>query len=157
MPYLIRQAVPHAAREGHTGSLWLGGAQDIGAGVHYDLIILCADEFQPEARIIADPSKTEVIHAPNDDSENPLTRDQACIAIAASRAAAKAFKAGKKVLISCMQGRNRSGLVMALTLHRLYGMAGERCRGYIRAKRPHALTNPSFNAFLDSIKARQAA
>lgn len=154
MPYLIRQAVKHSAREGHTGSLWLGGADDVASGEHYDLIVLCADEFQPEAHIIAKPG-TEVIHAPNDDSERPLTRQQACVAIAASRAVAKAFKSGKKVLVSCMQGRNRSGLVMALTLHRLYGMAGERCRGYIRAKRPHALTNDSFNAFLDNIKARK--
>lgn len=155
MPYLIRQAVAHAAREGHTGSLWLGAAHEV-TEEGYDVIILCADEFQPEAHIIARPG-VQVVHAPNDDSENPLTRQQACIAISASRTAAKAFREGKKVLVSCMQGRNRSGLVMALTLHRLYGMAGERCRGYIRAKRPHALTNASFNRFLDSIQARKVA
>jgi hypothetical protein len=155
MPFLIRQAQPHPSRDGHQGSLWLGGADDVISDDGYDVIILCADEFQPAAHIIARPG-VQVVHAPNDDSESPLTRDQATTAIAASRVAARAFKKGKKVLVSCMQGRNRSGLVMALTLHRLYGMAGERCRTYIRAKRPHALTNPSFNAFLDSIKARAA-
>ncbi len=153
MPYLIRQAQPDPTRDGHRGSLWLGGASDVGSGEHYDLIVLCADEFQPEAHVIARPG-TEVVHAPNDDSEKPLTRDQAAIAIMASRRAARAFREGKKVLVSCMQGRNRSGLVMALTLHRLYGMAGERCRSYIRSKRPHALTNDSFNKFLDQLKAR---
>lgn len=152
--YLIRQAVS-STREGHNGSLWLGSADEVASGTPYDVIVLCADEFQPPAHIIAGPS-TQVIHAPNDDSEKPLTRAQACIALAASRAVARAFREGKKVLVSCMQGRNRSGLVMALTLHRLYGMAGERCRGYIRAKRPHALTNESFNAFLDAIKARKS-
>lgn len=156
MPYLIRQAQPHPSRDGHGGSLWLGGADDVTAGGDYALIILCADEFQPAAHIIAKPG-VQVVHAPNDDSSNPLTRQQATVAIAASRVAARAFREGKKVLISCMQGRNRSGLVMALTLHRLYGMAGERCREYIRNKRPHALTNDSFNKFLDNLKARTAA
>jgi len=150
MAYLIRQAV----LEGHTGSLWLGGADDIGSGDHYDLIVLCADEFQPKAHLIAKPG-TQVLHAPNDDSERPLTREQAWIAITASRAVTKAFREGKKVLVSCMQGRNRSGLVMALTLHQLYGMDGEWCRGYIRSRRPHALTNDSFNTFLGNIKARK--
>lgn len=157
MAHLIRQSV----RENHGGSLWQGGATDVMSGVRYDLIVLCAEEFQPEAHLIVRerfPNDTrpepKVLYAPNDDSENPLTRAQLTIAIGASRVVAKSFREGKKVLVSCMQGRNRSGLVTALALHRLYGMAGERCRGYIRARIPHALTNPSFNKFLDSLKAR---
>lgn len=153
MAHLIRQAV--AFREKHGGSLWQGGADDVtkAHGDGFDVIILCADEFQPARHIIA-TELMEVVHAPNDDSENPLTRDQLTTAIAASRVVAARFREGKKVLVSCMQGRNRSGLVTALALHRLYGMTGERCRGYIRSKVPHALTNPSFNKFLDSLKAR---
>ncbi len=151
MAYLIRRA---SRRDGtHRGSLWLGGASDVTNNAGYDVIILCADEFQPAAHIIASPG-VHVVHAPNDDSDVPLNRQQAMAAIAASNVAAQGFRAGKKVLVSCMQGRNRSGLVMALAIHRLYGMSGERCRAYVRARRPNALTNPSFNAFLDNIVAR---
>ncbi len=153
MAHLIRQSVP--IREAHGGSLWQGGADDVTSSAGYDVIILCADEFQPARHIIA-TKDMEVVHAPNDDSEKPLTREQLTTAIAASRVAASRFRDGKKVLISCMQGRNRSGLVTALTLHRLYGMAGERCREYIRSKVPHALSNPSFNKFLDSLQARKS-
>ncbi len=129
MPFLIRQASPHRNRDGHTGSLWLGGADDV-TKAHddgFNVVVLCADEFQPARHIIA-TEDMEVIHAPNDDSENPLTRDQLTVAIAASRVVVKRFKEGKKVLVSCMQGRNRSGLVMALALHRLAESPEERAR-----------------------------
>jgi protein-tyrosine phosphatase len=153
MAHLIRQSTSH--RESHGGSLWQGGADDVtkAHGEGFQVVVLCAEEFQPARHIIA-TEDMEVIHAPNDDSEKPLTRDQLTTAIAASRVVASRFRQGKKVLVSCMQGRNRSGLVTALALHRIYGMAGERCRGYIRSKVPHALTNPSFNKFLDTLKAR---
>ena len=149
MAHLIRQAT----RECHPGSLWQGGADDVTGNAGYGLIILCAEEFQPAANLIAKPG-TQVFYAPNDDGEKPFTRAQLTIASAASRAAVKGYREGRKVLVSCMQGRNRSGLVTALTLHRLYGMSGERCRGYIRARVPNALTNPDFNRFLDTLKAK---
>ena len=152
MASLIRQASEDPSRDGHSGSLWQGGADDVASGEHFDVIVLCAEEFQPASHIIAKPG-TQVVHAPNDDSGHPLSREQATVAIAASRVAARAFREGKKVLISCMQGRNRSGLVTALALHRLYGMAGDRCAQYVKQKRENALTNPYFTDFLAKIKA----
>lgn len=153
MAHLIRQGVNHPSREGHTGSLWQGGIDDVMAGIPYDMLVLCADEFQPAAHIVA-KANVEVVHAPNDDSGTPLTRGQVCLAIAASRVAARAFREGKKVLISCAQGRNRSGLVTALTLHRLYGFSGDRARDYIRDKVPHALSNLYFTEFLAKVRER---
>lgn len=58
------------------------------------------------------------------------------------------WKRGKKVLIRCQAGWNRSGLVMALVLIR-EGMAPEDAISLIRKKRsPQALCNNTFVQFL---------
>lgn len=140
------------------GSLWQGGSDDaiIGSveGKTFDVVVLCAEEFQPESRIVSTAGKPSLIYAPNDDSYKSVTRAQLSTAIAAARACVRHYRQGKAVLISCMLGRNRSGLVMALTLHLLYGMSGASCVDYIRRIVPHALTNDSFEAFLKTLPAK---
>lgn len=162
MASIIRAASPHPNRDGHTGSIWQGGVDDLmpSAREPFDVIILCAELREYEyhglsPQDIANRFRAEVHCSPNDDGERPFTREQATRALQASRLVCKRFQAGKKVLVSCMQGRNRSGLVSALALHRLYGMAGERCIKYIQNKRANALTNPEFNKFLDQLAARE--
>ncbi len=176
----------HRSRNPKRGTLWQGGLDDVvSPTTHYDVIVLCADEFQPdlddlsrtwqtghqpglddlsrtwqtghqpEASLVVKPG-TEVVHAPNDDSEKPLTREQVTLAIQAARRVARAYAQGKQVLISCMQGRNRSGLVTALTLHLLYGLSGDKARAFIRSRVPNALTNPHFERFLSKVPARSA-
>ncbi len=145
----------HRSRSPRHGTLWQGSADDVMKdNSKFDLIILCAEEFQPEASLIAS-AVTKVVHAPNDDSENPFTRSQLDAAVRATRAVHDAYLSGKNVLISCMAGRNRSGLVTALTLHLLFGLSGQEAREFIRAKVPHALTNPHFNRFLDGVRPRK--
>lgn len=64
------------------------------------------------------------------------------------RVAHEDWKRGKRVLIRCQAGWNRSGLVMALVLMRDGYTAGEAI-DLIREKRsPHALCNEDFEIFL---------
>jgi hypothetical protein len=143
----------HRARTG-TGSLWQGGHDDVmNSGDQYDVVVLCAEEFQPKRSVFLRPrDKTNLLYAPNDDSGTPLTKDQANIACRAARQVAHEYRSGKKILVSCMQGRNRSGLVSALTIHLLYGMSGRESKKFVKARIPNALVNDSFNRFLGVIQ-----
>lgn len=121
-----------------------------------DLIVLCAEEFQPEKKLFA-PSSLTVIYAPNDDSD-VVTKEQLIIAVRAAREVAKAYLEGKRVLVTCMAGRNRSGLVTAIACCLLYGVSGNKAKRVVQARRKGApaLTNPLFNRFLSKIPARPA-
>jgi protein-tyrosine phosphatase len=112
----------------------------------FDMLVLCAMEYQLPAEGFPG---VEVIYAPNDDdSEKPLTRDQLAIALRAARQAAGAIRQGKQVLVTCRMGWNRSGLVSALVLHFLTGVAGWKCIQAVKKARKNALGNPSFLAAL---------
>jgi len=57
---------------------------------------------------------------------------------------------GKKVLVRCQAGYNRSGLVVALTLRMAYGMSADEAIDLIRTKRsPHALCNLDFVEYIN--------
>lgn len=61
------------------------------------------------------------------------------------------WKAGKRVLIRCQAGWNRSGLVMALALMK-EGYSPQEAIDLIRIQRsPHALCNANFVRYLDNI------
>lgn len=67
---------------------------------------------------------------------------------ATARMAYNDWTKGKRVLIRCQAGWNRSGLIMALVLM-LDGYSAEEAIALIRKKRsPHALCNPDFVDFL---------
>lgn len=136
-----------------TGELWQGSVGDLAHPEKYDVIVLCADEFQDkEGQLSASYGKSvRVLPAPNDDSGNPFTKEQATIAVVAARQVVKEYRLGKRILVSCAMGRNRSGLVMALALSRLCGVSGNDAIKVIREKVPHALSNPQFVDFLASV------
>lgn len=59
---------------------------------------------------------------------------------------------GRKVLVHCGAGINRSGLVAAMVMRRLFGLSGVDATAYIRARRgPEALSNPWFASYLASL------
>ena len=59
---------------------------------------------------------------------------------------------GRKVLVHCAAGINRSSLVTALVVRRLFGLSGVDATAYIRARRgPEALSNPDFATYLASL------
>jgi hypothetical protein len=119
------------------------------AGFH--LVILCANEYQPPKEQFL--GGIDVIHAPNDDNPSRApTRQELQLAIAAAKQAAERVRDGKHVLVTCMAGLNRSGLVSALTLHMLFGWAGAQCASHVQSKRHHALCNPQFVKVLSTLR-----
>jgi hypothetical protein len=135
----------------YQGSAPAGG--DHLAKVGFHLVILCAKEYQPPVELFR---SIDVIHAPNDDnSARAPTRQELKLAVAAAKQAAERVRDGKNVLVTCMAGLNRSGLVSALTLHMLFGWAGSQCASHVQARRHHALCNPQFVRVLSTLRPKQ--
>lgn len=135
-------------------SLWQGAMPPEGtylSSLGFDVVVFCAQEYQPKASRYPG---MEVIHAPNDDdSSRSITQQELSTATRAAKKVVRAINQGKKVLVTCLAGRNRSGLVVALALHQLTGMSGEDAVTYIKECRPYALTNSNFVDILSQIKA----
>lgn len=127
------------------------------AGV-FHLLVICAQE-QPETCPIDEKiyrrSGTRILFAPNNDNGEPPTREQLHIASKAAGEVARAFLKDEHVLVTCMQGRNRSGLVTALALCSIYGVPGRKAVETVRRMRKGApaLTNDEFVKFLHTVPA----
>lgn len=153
---------PVLARTGHgieahriAPKLWQGSVPPEGrclCEMGIDMVVLCAKEHQPGASHFP---RVEVLHVPFDDAE--LTNGEWMLARQASKEVAKRCLRGQRVLVTCMQGRNRSGLVVALALHRLTGWSGSDCIQHVRAFREApggpVLSNDSFVRALCRISA----
>ena len=72
--------------------------------------------------------------------------DVETLAVTAQTVAAE-VDAGRKVLVRCAAGLNRSGLVVATVLV-LDGWSGQDAIGRVRARRRGSLDNPSFERWL---------
>jgi len=130
--------------------LYIGSAPPVGPELSqagFDTVLLCAKEYQPRSR---DLPQVLVVHCGIDDSLHP-TMAEVDTALEASRIAADRVMRGDRVLISCWLGKNRSGLVMALTLVRVYGLSGREAIEAVRAARPGALFNPAFVALVEEL------
>ena len=125
--------------------LWQGSAPPPGPHVRlagYDTLILCAEEYQPGSEEFPG---VEVVYAPNDDDyDTSPTREQFALALRASRVAQQRVLEKKRVLVTCRMGRNRSGLVSALTLY-LLGLPAKLAIEQVQKKRLRdSLQNPQF-------------
>jgi sulfur relay (sulfurtransferase) DsrF/TusC family protein len=135
--------------------LFIGSKPPVGrelADEGLDTLVLCAMEYQP--RSVQFPGLDAVIHAPLDDAE--LTSHEGDTALMAAMEAADRYQRGETVLITCMQGRNRSGLVAALTIAMVTcidaALAGQHVRAFRRGPDGGAaLGNPSFVRFLSGM------
>ena len=129
------------------GRLWMGDAPPIGfsIGLKFDVLVLAAMEYQP-AQLFND---VEVVQAPMDDLPTPIRSSMFDIALHASHTIAGALADGKTVLVTCLAGLNRSGLISAMSLMEAYGMSADDAILKVReARGPNALCNHSFTRFL---------
>ncbi len=129
------------------GEIWQGDAASaLYAPGRFDLLVLCAEEWQPDHRLFG--FRLGLVYAPNDDAE--LTRAQLRIAREAATFVTEYVRSGRNALVTCMAGRNRSGLVSALALHALTGCGGRKATEIVQRRRvgAAALTNPSFTRVL---------
>ena len=129
--------------------LWQGDLVSVvRSGPRFDAVVLCACEIQDDPGL---PSHVKIIRAPNDDDR--LTTSQITTAKTAARKVSLLLQSRRRVLVTCAAGRNRSGLVSALALVHLTGCPGEIAAREVRIRRigARALTNESFNAFLNTV------
>lgn len=112
----------------------------------FDFLALCAEEYQPPASHFPG---VQVCYAPFDDDPKGLDPRQTNTALDAATKTVQAHRAGRSCLVTCMAGRNRSGLVTALALAGLSGISPAQACEVVRDKRGlAALTNPSFRGIL---------
>ncbi len=137
--------------------LYQGSVPPMGTALRaagFDVLVLAAEEHQPPAYRFPG---VEVIHAGYDDSGKAITAREMHIAQDAATRVSLAILSGKRVIVTCFAGLNRSGLISALALYFATGqrMSGRECLAQVRANRPGALNNPSFVALLESLPAQK--
>lgn len=140
---------PEAHATPVTESIWMGGHPPVGPGLSshgIDALVLAAKEFQPSAQSFPD---IDVLHAPMDDDFHGMPVGDKERALNAASWTARQVKRGKTVLVTCWQGRNRSGIITALALLLLKQASPDQAVHLIRAARgPLALSNPHFRKLL---------
>ncbi len=134
--------------------LWQGGFPLVPmtvAASGFDMIVLCAEELQPD-KVPCNFSGCVVVCAPLDDTDEPDKVPGIVEAAAnAANVVVDALGRGQRVLVTCAKGRNRSGLVVALVLVAHLRISGREARERVQTLRPNALTNGAFAAFLDKV------
>jgi protein-tyrosine phosphatase len=115
----------------------------------FSVLVLAAKQYQPKADRF--PGVT-IIHVPLEDSHE-LTKEDIGSAMTVATRVAVAVRNGSRVLVTCLEGRNRSGLITALALRDLYGMSGSEAMLLVRQNRKNAsaLTNTTYQQFLLSL------
>ncbi|AKZ58125.1 Protein phosphatase [Streptomyces ambofaciens ATCC 23877] len=130
--------------------LWMGGHEFRREAGGLESAVV-RDEFDLVQTLLRRPG-----HGPDEDVEHhvwpipdgPLDGTQLAGVIRLAEAAGEALDGGRRVLVRCHHGYNRSGLVVAHTLMRRGGTAEEAVR-LIRARRsPWALHNDLFVEYL---------
>jgi protein-tyrosine phosphatase len=116
-----------------------GSAPPPGVRLPFEVVVLAAEEYQPEL-----PGFT-VLRVPLDDGPPPDKATRLRIREAARRVGAY-VQGGQRVLVTCFAGRNRSGVIAGLALRQL-GVPGDVAARRIRQLRD-GLTNPYFYAMV---------
>lgn len=111
----------------------------------FRVLVLCAEELQFRSE---EPGVRTLRCPLYDNGEHVFTKSEWIEAVRTARAVADYVAHGWRTLVTCAQGRNRSGLVSALALYQLTGLSGEQCVEHIRNRRVGALSNDDFVAAL---------
>lgn len=128
--------------------LWIGSAPPYDRDLHpFDRIVLCSSQFQPPNTAY----NHKLIRAPFDDIEVE-NAELAAIATDAANLVARCHKRGERILVTCTAGLNRSALVTALAILKLYPkMTADQVITLIRQRRSYnALFNKSFVALISN-------
>ena len=127
-------------------NLWVGGIPLNFDAVekNFDALVLAAREHQDFFPVHQHP-KLYVIHAPIDDSKP--TREEKAQALLAGLQVYELNKAGKKVLVTCAAGVNRSALIAGLAMV-ISGLSADTVISQIRQRRkPVSGATPLFNNY----------
>lgn len=130
-------------------NLFIGGYPPPGdelAKAGIDVLVLCAAENQDAEQY----NDITVLCAPGDDDARPQ-RLKNFIDVWTNAAAqvANYVREGKNVLVTCIAGHNRSGLVTAIALHYLTSMTGAECVEHVQKRRNFSLNNDTFVKYIE--------
>lgn len=123
-----------------TNRLAQGSAPSPYARLPFDVVVLAAQEYQPDL-----PDYPVVMHVPLDDGPPPDKVTRMRIRKAAQQVADH-VQLGHRVLVTCRMGRNRSGVIAGLALVKL-GVPRELAVNRIVRLRD-GLKNPYFRAMV---------
>lgn len=130
--------------------LWQGGRPLEGmavANAGFNAVVFCAAEYQPPPERF--PGLDAVMYVPLHDHGPPPTKGELESALQASYFVSNWVAQGRKVLVTCSMGLNRSGLVVALASMALVPRAScIEVIDRIRDKRAMALRNEWFTDFI---------
>lgn len=123
--------------------LFVGSKPSPGRHEGIDVIVLTAMEYQPPAELFPG---AEVLHVPLDDAPSrPMREDEIIDATKAGLRVARRLRAGRRVLVTCAMGLNRSALVAAVAMQEIYGMSADEIIKRLRSARGMwSLSNPNF-------------
>jgi len=129
-------------------NLWQGACPPRGnlvASKGYNLLVLTASEWQRSDVY----ENVDVITIPlEDDLDESKILSQHGLICTTAKSIALRIESGQKVLITCMAGVNRSGLLSAVTLHYVTGLTGEACIKQVKSRRRGALFNKTFQKYI---------
>lgn len=132
-----------------TKRLWVGSAPPFDRELPFDVLALCAVEIQPKQLAF----RGAVIRCPIPDAY--LTIGQTQRALSSGRAVGEALRAGRRVLVTCAAGLNRSSLVAGIGLGLVSRLPPSEIVLLMRKQRsPSCLHNPHFVEILDRYLAR---
>jgi hypothetical protein len=138
--------------------LWVGSFPEEGwtlSDAGFSTLALCACDHQPPTELFPG---LEVARIDLVDDGSPMASNHFIEAVELARALASRIRRGRAVLCTCRHGRNRSGLVAALTLVALTGCSGRDAARAVKRRRrsPYgpALTNAPFVRTLSAIPGR---
>lgn len=131
-------------------NLFVGSKPSHGRHEGIDTIVLAAMEYQPHADRFPG---AEVIHVPLDDAPSrPMHETEIVDATKVAARVARRLRAGRRVLVTCQMGLNRSALIAALAMHDVYGMnADEIITRLRRARGMWSMSNPNFEKLLRTV------
>lgn len=136
-------------------NLWQGSFPRLlsAAECGFDLVVLCAREMlggrgeTNEYRA----HDMDVIEAPFDDTPWPSSKELTIAHWAAAKVTA-AHREGKKVLVTCQAGLNRSGLVNGIAVRDIQKIAGVEAVLLIQGSRKEALCNNTFAMYVYNLR-----
>lgn len=121
-----------------------------------DVVVFCAEEKQPPKGLRPPPGKIIYRLGFDDDIYRPIPPEAGQIFHQAAAQLAGYIRSGKRVLITCAMGLNRSGLITGLTLMHAFGMTPNDAIRLIRGRRgKDALMNPVFERWLRNQQTRR--
>src|SRR3990167_11192723 len=115
------------------------------AKLGFHVLVLTAKDNQDAGRY----DGIEIICAPGDDDMRPARLERFLpVWKDAARQVAEHVRNNENVLVTCMAGQNRSGIVVALAFQELTGWSGKQVVNNIQSRRPMALNNTTFENYI---------